>query len=201
MVFALTAVWLCTCMAGLLYHCRQRPDRQFPAWAATLLGGRPGKDCGPGDLAAAFMGRLWVCLLGITLFRALQGGDWLEPGAVLLAFAVPVAWSARRVRDGGMPLLPGLTGVRIALSLPDGYRVFCGRVSAAGPLAGVSLSALDLMKHGFLILAIGRSGRFIQHPKGTEVLEAGDLLLVYGRREPVPPAVRGGIANSGRVLT
>lgn len=181
--FAITAVWFCAWVAVLLHDHRQLPERQFSVRAVVLLGGWPGEACEPGDLGAAFLGRVWFCLLAISLFRALLGGSWLEPGSILLAFMVPMAWAAWRVRAGGMPLLAGLTGVRIALSLPDGYRVFYGRVSAAGPLSGVSLSTLDLMKHGFLILAIGRSGGFIQYPKGAEVLTAGDLLLVCGRRE------------------
>lgn len=47
-------------------------------------------------------------------------------------------------------------------------------------MSGKSLAELDLRKKELLVLAVERDGRITPFPKGMEVLETGDRLVIFG---------------------
>ncbi len=71
-------------------------------------------------------------------------------------------------------------GVRDYLDAAPGYGF--ARVPADG-FAGKSLADLDLSKHGVSVIALYRSGRVTLNPLSSEVLQAGDELIVAGLDE------------------
>lgn len=155
---------------------------RFPLLCGLLLGRwLPGEDePSLGELLLVFVGRIGAVLFLLALIKLVWDGRWLDlaGAAVVLLAGFFLLMAAAR----GESLLPGLGDIRVILRLPDGYLIFRGRVAAGGPICGMSLANLDLRRHGLLVLAIRRAtGEYVPFPKGQEILDQRDLLIVYGR--------------------
>ncbi|MGE5527695.1 MAG: TrkA C-terminal domain-containing protein [Patescibacteria group bacterium] len=179
----LVLAWLIMVLVGSVVYGGGRPA-PLVTLAGLLLGRWPGFSNRPtaGELLLVIVGRIGSLLLLLTLLRVVLVGNWLETcsaAALLVMGLVGLAYLGRE-----RAILPGLAGVQVLLRLPDEYQVLLGQVVPGGPLCGVSLAALDLRRHGLLVLAVGKGGRnYVHFPKGQEILGAGDLLVVYGRPE------------------
>lgn len=67
------------------------------------------------------------------------------------------------------------------LHLGGDYRVVEMRVEPGDWMAGRALEDLRLNEEGVLVLGIERDGTFLGTPRGRRVIDAGDLLTLYGR--------------------
>lgn len=171
-------IWLGILYAGVFYANAFGANRPLPLFG-LLLGWWPGDEPSRQVLLLILIGRLGQLLFFILVLGTLWRGLWLEGLAALALFILGVAGLACRRRP--RLVLSGLHGTSVLLRLRDGYLIFVGTVAAHGPLAGGSLAALDLRKHGLLVLAVGRNGVYTHFPKGQEILASGDRLIIYGR--------------------
>lgn len=172
--------WLCLVyLASVHYASGQRVEPA--AFFSMLLGRWPLVEMEPQrGIFLVALGRLGMLLILLLVFPAAPAWTWWPTLPALALFGVGLAGLA--ILGGTGSCLAGLDRTHVFLRLPDGYRLFLGTVAAGGPLSGASLASLDLRKHGFLVLAIGRRHprEYIQFPKGQEILGPGDLMVVYG---------------------
>lgn len=85
----------------------------------------------------------------------------------------------------------GLTeaaSVEEILYLQEGYGLTRLQVPDDSPVVGRTLQELRLKRHEITVIAIERGTEFIAVPTGEDTLEAGDHLIVYGRRAGVSEA-------------
>ncbi|NYE57043.1 cation:proton antiporter regulatory subunit [Carboxydothermus ferrireducens] len=71
------------------------------------------------------------------------------------------------------------------LKLSDDYGVAEFILHPDVPLVGQSIAGSKIRDKGIFIMAIERGSSFIHSPRGNEVLEAGDKLIVYGKTESI----------------
>ncbi|GAV23085.1 cation:proton antiporter regulatory subunit [Carboxydothermus pertinax] len=71
------------------------------------------------------------------------------------------------------------------LRLSDEYGVAEFVLHPEAPLVGQSIADSKIRDKGIFIMAIERGNSFIHSPRGKEVLEAGDKLIVYGKTESI----------------
>lgn len=79
-------------------------------------------------------------------------------------------------------------GVEEILHLQEGYGLTRFEVPEGSPVCGEPLAKLQLKRYELSIIAIEREAEFIAVPVGADTIEAGDLLVVYGRRASVGEA-------------
>lgn len=136
--------------------------------ASLVLGVVDPADAGPG---------LWVRVLvlgggvvGLWLLAASPLVDrWLSR---LISLALD-RWTEIEVRDYAQ-----------LLHLTDDYGVRELRVGSDDWLVDSSLADLSLRDEGVIVLGIEREdGSYVGAPRGETVVEAGDLLILYGRAE------------------
>lgn len=60
------------------------------------------------------------------------------------------------------------------------FGVVFHEIAKVSDCCGKSLADLDLRKKDLLVLAVTRHGRMIAFPKGLEIIESGDRLLIFG---------------------
>ncbi|MBK7404032.1 MAG: TrkA C-terminal domain-containing protein [Phycisphaerales bacterium] len=76
------------------------------------------------------------------------------------------------------------TDYDLLLRVVHGYVVSELTVGAGSPLAHRSLAQAGLGQRGVLVLGISRvDGSYVGAPAGRDIVEAGDMLIVYGREE------------------
>ena len=71
------------------------------------------------------------------------------------------------------------------LHLSDEYGVAEIVLRPEAPLVGQSIADSKIRDKGIFIMAIERGSVFIHSPRGKEILEAGDKLIVYGKTESI----------------
>jgi len=71
------------------------------------------------------------------------------------------------------------------LQLTEGYGVAEARVIEKSALMGKTLQGLSLSAKDILVLSIGRQGQWIPTPKGKEVIQKEDSLIMYGKLENI----------------
>jgi len=71
------------------------------------------------------------------------------------------------------------------LRLSDEYGVAEFVLHPQAPLVGQSIADSKIRDKGIFIMAIERGNAFIHSPRGKEILEAGDKLIVYGKSESI----------------
>lgn len=87
-----------------------------------------------------------------------------------------IAWALKRYSDLDTRDYVGL------LHLAGEYAVIELKVQPGGWIAGRSLAELRLPDEGVLVLGVAHAnGAYIGAPRGGEVAEPGDVLLLYGR--------------------
>ncbi|CCO09277.1 TrkA C-terminal domain-containing protein [Desulforamulus hydrothermalis] len=110
---------------------------------------------------------------------------------VLLAFSLV---SSRRLRvhlDRGIERqlsrhrLLQKKSVEEVLKLDRHYGVAEVRLQAGSHLVGQTIAASKIRDQDIFILAIERSDAFIHSPRGSQVLQAGDKLIVYGNMQNI----------------
>lgn len=126
-----------------------------------------------GDTAPSLLVRLLILGGGITalwLLAASQLMDrWLDK---LIAWALD-RWTDLEIRDYAQ-----------LLHLTEAYGVRELRVGAEDWLADRDLGELSLRDEGIMVLGIEReNGDYVGAPRGHTTVEAGDLLILYGRAE------------------
>ena len=114
--------------------------------------------------------KVFSILIGILLFSFVARSRYLERRmSTLIAWALK-RWTQLDVRDY----------VNL-LQLANRYGVTEIRVGDDDWLAGRSLADLQLTEEGVLILGVyPRRGKYIGVPRGTTVIQPGDVLVVYG---------------------
>ena len=151
-----------------------------------------------------------VATLVVSFFSTMQSAHRRGP-ALLLIFGLAALWLLARSRSVDAVLIRRLaralkrwTRLDVQdyvslLQLDSGFAVTELLVEPGDWLADRSLAQAALPAEGILVLAIRRSDhRFIGAPKGTDVIRAGDTLVLYGplnrlaeldtrRREPSTP--------------
>ena len=76
----------------------------------------------------------------------------------------------------------------VLLRLKEGYSVCEVEIPEDHPFCGHALSVSHPSEQGLVVLGVLRSGgSFIGVPDGGTVLEAGDLLIVYGSESATKP--------------
>lgn len=129
----------------------------------------------------------------LTFVGFQQTADWLWR-TVLLVVGLTLLWTAsyskwldRRLSHLVARLLRRYTDLDVRdyahlLHLGGEYIVSELQVQAEDWMAGQSLAALRLRDEGVVVLGIQRrSGEYAGVPDGDSIIEAGDVLLVYGR--------------------
>lgn len=113
----------------------------------------------------------------------------LGAGVAALLAAARSAW-VERVMDRGMRwALSRWTRLWAVdytelLNLSGRYRVYELKVDEGDWVEGRRLGALDLFEEGIVVLGIHRSdGSYVGVPRGETEIEAGDRLVLYGRRD------------------
>lgn len=115
----------------------------------------------------------------------------LAGGLVMLWLAARSPWADRWLSNAIERLLRRWvpTGRRdhiTLLSLPHEWAVAELQVREGDWMAGRSLLDLDLAHEGVLVLGIERvDGSYVGAPKGTTTLDAGDVVVIYGRRSAI----------------
>jgi TrkA-C domain len=72
------------------------------------------------------------------------------------------------------------------LHVKGGWTIDELKVEAGDWIAGQTLGALDLRDEGLLVLGIDRAGGdYLGTPRGRDVVQAGDTLVLYGRRQRI----------------
>ncbi len=72
------------------------------------------------------------------------------------------------------------------LRLSGDYAIVESQVQPGDWIAGKALQECNLLAEGIIVLGIRRrDGTYLGSPRGTTSIEAGDTLLLYGRREPL----------------
>jgi hypothetical protein len=110
-------------------------------------------------------------------------------GVLALVLAARSRWLDRNMRRIIRSALRRWTSLEVAdyadlLQLANGYLVMELYVEAADWMAGGSLAELQLNQEGINVMAIrAADGRYVGTPLGSSTVEAGDRLLLYGRRE------------------
>jgi hypothetical protein len=138
-----------------------------------------------------------VTTMGTLLISFAGGGDRLTTIIVLVAgLAVLAALATSRPVDAALTrairrALRRWTDLDVRdwaglLELEGGYTVAELEVEAADWIAGRALSALTLRDEGIVVLGIHRrGGSYVGAPDGETVIEAGDVLTVYGLEDHV----------------
>lgn len=72
--------------------------------------------------------------------------------------------------------------IRQRLGLARGFQVAEFTVGPDSGLAGKSIGDCNLRERDIIVLSINRAGQVIAAPKGDDMIQAGDLLLCYGRK-------------------
>lgn len=130
-----------------------------------------------------------------TLLQTHELGFFLNLGMLGMGLAVLV-WVARWPRLSRKIRQVARTWLehRYALSdyspedllhLREGFRLTRFEVAAESPAIGRSLQQLRLKQNSVQILAIERQGAFIPTPRGNDVLQPGDLLVVFGKEQSI----------------
>ncbi|MEO0796564.1 MAG: RimK family alpha-L-glutamate ligase [Verrucomicrobiota bacterium] len=72
--------------------------------------------------------------------------------------------------------------LRQRLGLARGFQVAEFTVGSHSELEGKSIGGSGLRERDVIVLSINRSGQVIAAPKGDDMIQAGDVLLCYGRK-------------------
>jgi hypothetical protein len=136
--------------------------------ASLVLGVVDPRDTGPG---------LWLRLLvlagGVVALWLLAASRWVDRWLSRLISLALKRWTDLEVRDYAQLLhLTGDYGVREL------------RVSSDDWMVGRTLADLSVRDEGIIVLGIEREdGDYVGAPRGQTRVEAGDLLVLYGRAE------------------
>lgn len=71
------------------------------------------------------------------------------------------------------------------LHLTEGYAVAEARVREESAFMGKTLQELSLSAKDVLVLSIGRQGRWLPTPKGKDVIQKEDSLIMYGKLDNI----------------
>ncbi len=117
------------------------------------------------------LSRAAILVGGLFLLFALARSAWVDRRLTRVIGRVLTRFTDLDVRDyAGILRLHGEYEVSELQIQPDDW------------LAGRTLAELDLPHEGVLVLGIvRRDGRYIGAPTGRDLLEAGDVVLLYGR--------------------
>lgn len=119
----------------------------------------------------------WLIRLAVLPWPVWRAWDLLIPVAIVAGLLLPL-WT-RKVRKK-----VGKTDTSVIYNLFDSYGIFWIYLKQGSVLAdnwvGHSLAELNLRKRNLLVLSITRAGTVIPFPKGSEVFQTGDELLVFG---------------------
>lgn len=151
---------------------------------ALMLVGNTGLVLGASLMVALFLGgreeglearwrEMLLLLGGLIVLYAIARSSWVERGMSRLIEGVLARGTDLATRDYSS-----------LLRLGGGYRVVELSVEEGDWLAGRSLASLELAGEGVLVLGVTHpDGRYEGAPRGETRIEAGDILLVYGREE------------------
>ncbi len=143
------------------------------------------------------LGNLGIATLVVTLFSALnvnRGTDaFTRVGAILVGvFLVWRLASSKKIDEWLRRQLERWTEGRFSLKLRDyagllqvasDYDIGELSVRAEDWLAGRTLARLKLNEEGVIVLGVERNGGYEGTPRGDFVIEAGDILILYGRHD------------------
>ncbi len=134
-----------------------------------------------------------VATLVVSLITASQAEHWWNPvlllvaGLAALTFAAKSKWVEKHLNRVLARILKRWTDLDVRdyvalLQLQNGYAVTEMLVDPGDWLDGKSLADAALSHEGILVLGIQRrTGEYLGAPRATDVIQAGDILVLYGR--------------------
>lgn len=119
--------------------------------------------------------KLLILFLGLTVLWLLARSQWMDRWLSHLITRALEHWSGIKVRDYAS-----------LLHLADSHEVTEMAVGESAWMAGKSLAELALSDEGVIVIGIQRiDGPYIGAPDGPTVIEAGDLVTVYGQDDAI----------------
>ncbi len=147
----------------------------------------------------------------LTFIEAGQPGQWLPRIAVLAAGLLLIgalatsSWVDRQISRLTTWALRRYTELEVRdysalLHLAGEYKVVELEVRPGDWLADQTLGELDLRKEGLMVLGVQRpDGAYVGVPRGGTRVEAGDVLVVYGRTSALAELDRRRAGHAGEV--
>lgn len=179
---------------GVVYQFAQLSRQRGTAWAAACVyrlllynylfpvgpDARYNKQLMPMALLVK-AGALFGLALLVRLFWLTH---WTEAVLILVILAA-VVWSIYYLAS----FRNENQAIQCVYPLSEEYGVYEIMLDSSGAVqewVGTTLAELDLRRKELLVLSIVREGKVVIFPKGSEVLLAGDRLLVFGKTTTLP---------------
>jgi hypothetical protein len=120
----------------------------------------------------SLLSKTWWLMLLFYLVFWLVFQEWYFGAALILLIVLHCGWYWVGHRNEH--------GFDRVFHLNSGWGIIYKTVAADSELKAKSLAELDLRKKNLLVLAIERNRQLSAFPKGTEILNDGDRMIIFG---------------------